>query len=138
MTTAWKYEEKIAKVIEPEKVEVKVGDIFYTSWGYDQTNVEFFQVVRVSKASVWVQETGQERIYSDSSNGDYWKTVSDRKPLVRELRIWEKPGEYEKVTAPITCHRIRYTYSATPAFNIGSYKSAWLWDGKPVNASTGH
>jgi len=26
-------------VVEPEKREVKVGDIFYTSWGYDQTNV---------------------------------------------------------------------------------------------------
>src|SRR4029077_20462667 len=24
---------------------VKVGDVFYTSWGYDQTNVEYFQVV---------------------------------------------------------------------------------------------
>lgn len=27
---------------------VKVGDIFYTSWGYDQTNVDWFQVVDVS------------------------------------------------------------------------------------------
>lgn len=26
---------------------VKVGDIFRTSWGYDQTNVEFFEVVEI-------------------------------------------------------------------------------------------
>ena len=22
----------------------KVGDIFYTSWGYEQTNIEFYQL----------------------------------------------------------------------------------------------
>jgi hypothetical protein len=34
----------------------RVGSIWHTSWGYDQTNVEYFQVVRESKASVWVRE----------------------------------------------------------------------------------
>ncbi len=29
---------------------VKVGDVFYTSWGYDQTNVEYFQVVALRGA----------------------------------------------------------------------------------------
>lgn len=37
----------------------KVGRIFNTSWGYDQTNVEFYEVVRESKASVWLREVGQ-------------------------------------------------------------------------------
>jgi hypothetical protein len=31
--------------------DVKVGDIFYESWGYDQTNIDFCQVVEVSKTS---------------------------------------------------------------------------------------
>lgn len=26
----------------------KVGDIFYTSWGYEQTNIEFYQVVKAT------------------------------------------------------------------------------------------
>jgi hypothetical protein len=30
----------------------QIGDIFRTSWGYDQTNVEFFQVVARSAKSV--------------------------------------------------------------------------------------
>jgi len=29
-------------------VSVKVGDIFYTSWGYDQTNIDFVKVVALS------------------------------------------------------------------------------------------
>lgn len=36
---------------------IKVGDIFVASWGYEQTNLNFFQVVKkVGKQSVRVQE----------------------------------------------------------------------------------
>lgn len=37
-----------------------LGTIWATSWGYDQTNVEFFQVVRATEKSVWVREIQQE------------------------------------------------------------------------------
>ena len=33
----------------------EVGQIWNTSWGYDQTNVEFFQVVRESDKSIWLR-----------------------------------------------------------------------------------
>lgn len=33
-----------------------VGDVGYTSWGYDQTNVDFFQVVRLLPRSVVVRQ----------------------------------------------------------------------------------
>jgi hypothetical protein len=39
---------------------LKVGDVVYNSWGYDQTNVDFYQVARVSSNFVWLQETGGE------------------------------------------------------------------------------
>lgn len=29
---------------------VKVGDIFYNSWGYDQTNIDWYQVVGLTKS----------------------------------------------------------------------------------------
>lgn len=34
----------------------KVGDILHSSWGYDQTNVEFFQVVEVGARSITIRE----------------------------------------------------------------------------------
>jgi hypothetical protein len=37
-----------------------IGTIWATSWGYDQTNVEYFQVIRETAASVWVREIMQE------------------------------------------------------------------------------
>lgn len=34
---------------ETQTRPVQAGDVFYSSWGYDQTNVNFFGVVAVSK-----------------------------------------------------------------------------------------
>lgn len=48
------------------KFGVGVGDIFYASWGYEQTNADFFQVVElVGKASVRVREVYLQRIAED-------------------------------------------------------------------------
>ncbi len=41
---------------------VKVGDLFNMSWGYDQTNNNTFQVVRTSESGVWVREIGQKSV----------------------------------------------------------------------------
>lgn len=45
----------------------KIGDIIYNSWGYDQTNVDFYQVVRCTKSSVFIRPIKAE--YSDRSAG---------------------------------------------------------------------
>lgn len=52
-------EKKTAKTTKAKanKFGVKVGDIFTASWGYDQTNVDFFQVIElVGTTSVRVRE----------------------------------------------------------------------------------
>ncbi len=41
---------------------VKVGDIFRTSWGWEQTNVEFYQVVRVGVKSAVLREINCEMV----------------------------------------------------------------------------
>ena len=57
---------------EPKKAEkankfgVKVGDIFEASWGYEQTNVDFFQVIAlVGETSVRVRQVYPELIKED-------------------------------------------------------------------------
>lgn len=42
---------------------LQVGTILYTSWGYDQTNVEFYAVTRVSGRRTWIR-----RIAADSES----------------------------------------------------------------------
>jgi hypothetical protein len=43
---------------------IKAGDIFYSSWGYDQTNVDYYQVIGVTPSgkSVRIRRIGQEII----------------------------------------------------------------------------
>jgi hypothetical protein len=43
----------------------KVGDLLRTSWGYDQTNVEFFKIVRVLDKSVEVVAIGGKHVPSE-------------------------------------------------------------------------
>lgn len=48
---------KAEQKTKANKYGVKVGDLFYTSWGYEQTNVDFFQVIElVGESSVRVRE----------------------------------------------------------------------------------
>ena len=54
-TAAYKAERKALRVEAPMKL--KVGDIVHTSWGYDQTNTDFFQIVKmVGKRSVSIRK----------------------------------------------------------------------------------
>jgi hypothetical protein len=40
----------------------QVGDIYRTSWGYDQTNVEYFQIVEVKGKHAVLREIGAESV----------------------------------------------------------------------------
>ncbi|MGG5373488.1 hypothetical protein [Enterococcus sp. AZ196] len=39
-----------------EKGLLKVGTILYERWGYDQTNIDFYEVVKISDKSIWLKE----------------------------------------------------------------------------------
>jgi hypothetical protein len=60
--------------------DYKVGELLRTSWGYDQTNVEYFEVVQVKGKYVWLREIAQKR---SATGHDCGQTV----PL---------PGQYLK------------------------------------------
>jgi hypothetical protein len=50
----------------------KVGDIVNTSWGYDQTNVDFFIITRVSAGCVWVRPVVQDFEATGFMCGQCW------------------------------------------------------------------
>jgi hypothetical protein len=52
------YIKKLAEIkpyTEP-KHNIKVGDIFYNSWGYEQTNIDFYQVVSTTAKTITLQQ----------------------------------------------------------------------------------
>jgi hypothetical protein len=54
---------------------LKVGDILNTSWGYDQTNVDFFVVTRISAARVWVRRIVKEYEETGFMSGQSWPAM---------------------------------------------------------------
>jgi hypothetical protein len=49
------------RVAANRNAAVNVGDIFQAMWGYDQTNIDYFQVVAVSGQMMQVREISQMR-----------------------------------------------------------------------------
>lgn len=42
--------------------KVKVGSVLYDTWGYEQTNVEFYQVLAIKGSKVLIKEIGHEQV----------------------------------------------------------------------------
>jgi hypothetical protein len=57
----------------------KVGDIFRNSWGYDQTNVDYYQVVRVTAKYAIVRPISSQPVPGSDRGGMccYVQPVSD-------------------------------------------------------------
>jgi len=49
---------------------VDVGQIFVCSWGYGQTNVDYYKVIEVLNKSVVIAPIGQTRNYTGSMQGE--------------------------------------------------------------------
>lgn len=77
--TRWEDAKEEIKQSKKEEVKaVEVGQIFSCSWGYDQTNVDFYQVTEKKGLTFTIQEIGCER--SDSGGSDmsnYLTAVKD-------------------------------------------------------------
>lgn len=52
-----KEQKKIAQ--QNMKHNYKVGQVIYNSWGYDQTNINFYQVIEVKEKSIVLQEVSK-------------------------------------------------------------------------------
>jgi hypothetical protein len=69
----------------------KVGEIYYDSWGYEQTNIDFYQVVEVKEKSVVIRSIGGEMV---PGTAGYMccnvRPVKDRfigQPIVKHLQV---------------------------------------------------
>ena len=119
MANKHKAEQKLSK--EKDKAEffesIKVGDIFVDSWGYDQTNVDFYLVTKKLKASIKIVKIGS-KIVSTSIGTEMVVPVKDA--VIGEERTKIPQDGYIKTS---------------------SYRLARLWDGKPMHetaAGWGH
>lgn len=114
------------KAEKVNKYGIKVGDIFCSSWGYEQTNVDFYQVIALAGAeSVRVVAVHPEVLKTEAYTGmsaDYtYKITRDLLPAVKDFRIKDtEKGDLKRVKS----------YAAdgvsNPLIDISSYEAAYL------------
>lgn len=51
--------------------EVTVGTIFSESWGWEQTNVNFYEVVSRTEKMVTIREIGQKTVKEETAMSSY-------------------------------------------------------------------
>lgn len=109
-------QERIEKRKEAQKNLVnpyKVGDIFYDSWGYDQTNIDFYQVIGVSKKSVKLMPIGQ--IYVESA-GDMCEYVA---PNPNQFIDWTRASKDGKAITKM----LKVGYDGKPYIGLMEWKN---------------
>ena len=93
---------------DAEADQVEVGGIYYTSWGYDQTNVDFYQVVERTAKMVKYIALGKSVYDTKCPTAD--TCVAD--PMIKGKEIY---------TAKINGN----------GWRVSSFEYAMPWDGKP-------
>jgi hypothetical protein len=94
---------------------LKVGDILYSSWGYDQTNVDFWQVVAVRGRAVDIREIAGKMTEDDGGH------MSGRCVAVKDAF----KGDIIKGKRPRHDNSVPWK----------SYADMYLWDGRSMYVS---
>jgi len=67
---------EVYSIKEDKKAKIKAGDLFYTSWGYDQTNYDYIIVESVSKTGKTVKCRRSSHEHMGNSYGcDHQKPI---------------------------------------------------------------
>lgn len=94
------------------RTDLLFGDILYTSWGYDQTNVDFYEVTDVVGPQMIKVRPVSGKVVREDSKGSYEMVVpAPGKFTGPEMRVKVQPGNTAKIE--------------------GHY--AHKWEGKPVH-----
>lgn len=113
---------------------LNVGDVLVSQWGYDQTNVTFYRVDKVSATQAVLTE-----VQSAITEVTGW--LSERRiptDQVATRRDW-KADAATFVEVPNTIRRAVHEYSqGGPFVKVSDYEYAYLWEGQPMNATHTH
>ena len=61
-----------------QRHDFKLGDIIRYSWGYDQTNIDYFQVVAVTAKTVMIRELRQVRDHDNQTMTGHSRPLKDQ------------------------------------------------------------
>lgn len=97
---------------------ITAGTVLVSSWGYDQTNVDFYEVQKVANGWAWIQPIGQETVETTSYLSE--TVIPNSQPHGKIFR-----------------RKVR-SFSSGDYVAITDYASAKPWNGKPKYQSHTH
>jgi len=95
---------------------LQIGDILYASWGYDQTNIDFYEVTKLYDKAVGVREIGKKSI-SEGQGSD---------------KVVAAPGKF---IGP-EVKKIPQGSGGHVYLRISDVQSASKWDGRPLHETS--
>lgn len=117
MTTMTETYEGSHRGTVPNVDGVEVGDIFYSSWGYDQTNTDYAVIVGLTAKRVKLQECDSMIVRSDGSGSE------------------SVAPNLDTLSGEVQTKRVQ-TYGSTPTLYRNSYSNWYKWDGKPKHQTS--
>ena len=108
---------KAEKKKQLDDLNIEVGTILNSNWGYGQTNVEFYQVVGFKGRTVKLREIAKK--YDDSKSGHC------------DMSGYFLPVKDKFINDEILTRRVGYNmYSKNIKVKINDVVEAWLWGGE--------
>lgn len=96
----------------------KVGDMLHYSWGYDQTNAEFYQVVSVTRKTATIRQIGSRRVEATSHDSETVVAVKD---------AFLEGDRYKPMRKVVNGDALAMDHGC-----------ATIWCGTPMHSSWGH
>jgi len=112
-----------------------VGKFFVCSWGYDQTNIDFYKVVGATAKCVRLQKWSARR-------DEKLRLVPGEGPHTTQSRPYDfetdTHGDPVTTVAEIRLKKVSNGYQGSPWITLTTYSGASLWDGTPKSDTYTH
>lgn len=104
----------------------KIGDIFYSSWGYEQTNIDFYMVTKVHNSMVDIVHIESKIADEQKDNTNYTTVLVKPYPVI--------PGNAKVMRKKVTISLIetKDNTKVDLGIRISSFQWGSKWDGRPL------
>ena len=103
---------------------ITTGSILVSSWGYDQPNIDYYEVVKMTTKNVWLRRLDDKKTYLGDMHGisspviGQYKSrsvVSDtNEPFMRKIQFMSWNGQDEPFVAIKSHYIIAHLWDGTP------------------------
>ena len=99
---------------------LKVGEILYSSWGYDQTNIDFYQITKVIGRKVEIREIAGRLVNGEEG------FMSGRRTAIKDEFVGDPQIRIPSGGSDD---------SSRLYIKVSECSWAWRWDGQPKQCS---